>query len=69
MPGNASDNPDHPSPCSVLEPPFDEDDIMHASFGHIKPSSRGTHNLLTISARIGHSILNSVSQFHLKMIN
>ncbi|XP_038897602.1 uncharacterized protein LOC120085607 [Benincasa hispida] len=43
MPGNASENPDHPSPCSVLEPPFDDDDIMHVSFSHIKPNSRGIH--------------------------
>uniref|UniRef100_A0A9I9DW56 DUF3741 domain-containing protein/DUF4378 domain-containing protein n=1 Tax=Cucumis melo TaxID=3656 RepID=A0A9I9DW56_CUCME len=43
MPGNTSENPDHSSPCSVLEPPFDEDGIMHSSFGHMKSNSRGIH--------------------------
>lgn len=48
MPGNASETPDHLSPCSVLEPLFDEDDIMvRASSGRMKPNSRGAQILFS----------------------
>uniref|UniRef100_A0A5B7A9J7 DUF4378 domain-containing protein n=2 Tax=Davidia involucrata TaxID=16924 RepID=A0A5B7A9J7_DAVIN len=41
-PGNPSENQDHPSPISVLEPPFEEDDnTTLESSGNIKPDQQG----------------------------
>ncbi|KAA8543445.1 hypothetical protein F0562_021060 [Nyssa sinensis] len=41
-PGNPSENQDHPSPISVLEPPFEEDDnTTLESSGNIKPHQQG----------------------------
>ncbi|XP_044493117.1 uncharacterized protein LOC123216676 isoform X2 [Mangifera indica] len=43
MPGNVSENQDQPSPISVLEPPFEEDDnTVPQSSGNIKPVHGGT---------------------------
>lgn len=37
MPGNVSENQDQPSPISVLEPHFEEDDnTTHESSGYMK---------------------------------
>ncbi|KAJ0054255.1 hypothetical protein Pint_01621 [Pistacia integerrima] len=43
MRGNVSENQDQPSPISVLEPPFEEDDnTFPESSGNIKPDHQGT---------------------------
>ncbi|PON55528.1 hypothetical protein TorRG33x02_299150 [Trema orientale] len=42
VPRNASENQDQPSPISVLEPPFEEDDnITRESSGYVKPDLQG----------------------------
>ena len=42
MPGIASENQDQPSPISVLEPPFEEDDnITRESSSFVKPADQG----------------------------
>lgn len=42
MPGTMSENQDQPSPISVLEPPFEEDDnTIPEPSGGIKPGYRG----------------------------
>lgn len=49
MPGNASENQDQPSPISVLEPPFEEDDnITRESSGLVRPDDQG--NILSSSS-------------------
>ena len=52
MPGNTSENQDQPSPISVLEPPFEEDDITRESSGYLKPEPRGnfSYNFLITSS-------------------
>ncbi|XP_044503679.1 uncharacterized protein LOC123224172 isoform X2 [Mangifera indica] len=43
MPGTVNENQDQPSPISVLEPPFEEDDnTFPESSSNIKPEHRGT---------------------------
>lgn len=42
VPGNVVENPDQPSPISVLEPPFEEDDnIIQESSLYLKPDHLG----------------------------
>lgn len=41
IPGNASENQDQPSPISVLEPPFEEDDNITRDSGFLKPDNHG----------------------------
>ncbi|KAJ9169707.1 hypothetical protein P3X46_017868 [Hevea brasiliensis] len=42
VPGNMSENQDQPSPISVLEPPFEEDDnTVPEPSGNIRPNCRG----------------------------
>lgn len=42
VPGNVVENPDQPSPISVLEPPFEEDDnIIQESSLDLKPDHLG----------------------------
>lgn len=57
VPGNVVENPDQPSPISVLEPPFEEDDnIIQESSLYLKPDHLGRHlksNLIDKSPPIG----------------
>ncbi|XP_021806058.1 uncharacterized protein LOC110750095 isoform X2 [Prunus avium] len=57
VPGNVVENPDQPSPISVLEPPFEEDDnIIQESSLDLKPDHLGRHlksNLIDKSPPIG----------------
>jgi len=48
VPGNMNENQDQPSPISVLEPPFEEDDntILEASGLIQKPDCRGKYPIL-----------------------
>lgn len=48
VPGNMNENQDQPSPISVLEPPFEEDDstILEASGLIQKPDYRGKYSIL-----------------------
>ncbi|KAG2713758.1 hypothetical protein I3760_04G190700 [Carya illinoinensis] len=41
MPGNISENQDQPSPISVLEPPFEDDNTSLEAFGNMKPDHQG----------------------------
>lgn len=45
MPGNVSENQDQPSPISVLEPPFEDDNATLDSTGNIKPEHQGNLSL------------------------
>lgn len=46
-PGNSSESQDQPSPISVLEPPFEEDDNTNLEFaGNIKTDQQGTQVLV-----------------------
>lgn len=50
MPGNVSENQDQPSPISVLEPPFEDDNATLDSTGNIKPEHQG--RLLPIKSNL-----------------
>lgn len=42
--GNAVENQEQPSPISVLEPPFSEDDYTHLELSsYIKPGNHGNY--------------------------
>jgi hypothetical protein len=51
MPGNVSENQDQPSPISVLEPPFEDDNATLDSTGNIKPEHQGN---LSLSLSLGN---------------
>lgn len=49
VPRNVSENQDQPSPISVLEPPFEEDDnITHESSGYMKPDVQGNFSFIVL---------------------
>lgn len=59
IPGNASENQDQPSPISVLEPPFEEDDnLTRESSSYVKPDDQGNILSSVILVFIFTQILN-----------
>jgi hypothetical protein len=45
MPGDMSENQDQPSPISVLEPPFEDDNRSLEASGYMRPDHQGIHAL------------------------
>lgn len=45
MPGKISENQDQPSPISVLEPPFEDDNTSLEASGNMKPDHQGIYSI------------------------
>lgn len=51
MPGDMSENQDQPSPISVLEPPFEDDNRSLEASGNMKPDNQGILSLSLTDTR------------------
>lgn len=68
MPGYISENQDQPSPISVLEPPFEDDNRSLEAYGNMKPDHQGIHSLTHMLLMIFLRLTSVINLFEFSFI-